>query len=165
MKLSLLSLATVTSAAVINTRNAAFEARNFTASCVLHSAMCLCVSLLLTHPPLPIQLTQHSYSLNAFQPGTMDTLGYNCTASDVGGPGILPEIKGGTCLPSSRTFDVVRNETGMTVIVSVQVSRLSYTRGRHFISNEQIKVIGGVTPTGDYTAYVGPKDFPLEYMW
>lgn len=98
-------------------------------------------------------------------PGTMDTLGYNCTASGVGGLGILPEINGGTCPPSSRTFDVLRNETGMTVIVSVQVSRLSYTRGAHFIPSEQIQIIKGVTPTGDFTAYVGPKDFPLERIW
>ncbi|KAK0657831.1 hypothetical protein B0T16DRAFT_319518 [Cercophora newfieldiana] len=146
MKLSILTLAAA-SAAVINARaDVVFEARNFTASCVPHSAMCF-------------------YSLNAFQPGTMDTQGYNCTASGVGGPGTLPEIKGGTCLPSSRTFDVLRNETGMTVIVSVQVSRLSYTRGAHFIPSEQIKVIPGVTPTGDYTSYVGPKDFPLYGIW
>ena len=146
MKLSLLALAPVVSAAVINTRDVVFEARNFTASCVPHSVMCY-------------------YSLNAFMPGTMDTLGYNCTASGVGGIGYLPEIKSGTCLPSSRTFDVYRNETGMTVVVSVQVSPLSYTRGAHFIPAEQIKVMPGVTPTGDYTVYVGPKDFPLERIW
>lgn len=98
-------------------------------------------------------------------PGTMDTQGYDCSASGIGGPGTLPEIKGGTCLPSSRTFDVVRSEGGMTVIISVQVSRLSYTRGRHFIPDEQIQVIPGLTPTGDYTKYVGPKDFPLERFW
>lgn len=95
-------------------------------------------------------------------PGTMDTQGYNCTASGVGGIGYLPEIKNGTCPPSSRTFDVYKNETGMTVVASVQVSPLSYTRGAHFIPTEQIKVMPGVTPTGDYTAYVGPKDFSLE---
>ncbi|KAK4158726.1 hypothetical protein QBC43DRAFT_143398 [Cladorrhinum sp. PSN259] len=146
MKLSLLALTSAASAAVITTRDVVFEARNFTASCVPHSAMCF-------------------YSLNAFMPGTMDTQGYDCTASGVGGPGTLPEIQGGTCLPSSRTFDVLRNETGMTVIVSVQVSRLSFTRGAHFIPSDQIQVIKGVTPTGDYTAYVGPKDFPLERIW
>ncbi|KAK1829969.1 hypothetical protein QBC39DRAFT_373313 [Podospora conica] len=148
MKLSLLPLATAASAAAIHPRDVVFEARNFTASCVPHSSMCF-------------------YSLNAFMPGTMDTLGYNCTASGVGGPGLLPEIEGGTCLPSSRTFDVYRNETagGMTVVVSVQVSRLSYTRGAHYIPAEHIVVMPGVTPTGDYTAYVGPKDFPLERIW
>jgi hypothetical protein len=41
MKLSLLALATAVSAAVINTRDVVFEARNFTASCVPHSVMCL----------------------------------------------------------------------------------------------------------------------------
>ncbi|KAK3312567.1 hypothetical protein B0H66DRAFT_596092 [Apodospora peruviana] len=147
MKLSLLALVTVASATAIGERDIVFEARNFTASCVPHSVMCF-------------------YSLNAFQPGTMDTLGYNCTASDVGpNRGVLPEIKGGTCLPSSRTFDVVHTEGGMNVTISVQVSRLSYTRGRHFIPNDQIQIIPGVTPTGDYTAYVGPKDFSLERIW
>lgn len=99
-------------------------------------------------------------------PGTMDTLGYDCTASAVtSGEGTLPEIKGGTCPPSSRTFDVVRSEEGLTVIGSVQVSRLSFTRGAYRIPNEHVKVMPGVTPTGDYTAYVGPKDFPLEGIW
>ncbi|KAK5655706.1 hypothetical protein OQA88_5639 [Cercophora sp. LCS_1] len=143
MKLSPLALATVASAAAINRDYAVFEVRNFTASCVPHSAMC-------------------QYSLNAFQPGTMDTLGYDCTAWGVGGgPGLLPEIKDGTCPPSSRTFDVVRTEGGFNLIVSVQVSRLSFTRGSHFVPDEQIQVIDGVTPTGNYAAYVGPKDFPL----
>ena len=150
MKLCLLSLATVASAAAITERQGTyypFEVRDFTASCVPHSALCF-------------------YSLNLFMPGTMDTQGYNCTASAVTtGLGSLPEIKGGTCLPSSRTFDVVRSNEGMTVIGSVQVSRLSYTRGAHLIPNEQIKVMPGVTPTGDYTAYVGPKDFSLESIW
>src|SRR5438105_732152 len=99
-------------------------------------------------------------------PGTMDTLGYNCTASGMGGPGILPAIQGGSCSPSSRTFDVLRNETGMTVIASVQVSRLSYTRGAHFIPSEQIQLTTqGDNPLEVYTAYVGPKDFPLERIW
>ncbi|KAK0623899.1 hypothetical protein B0T14DRAFT_428848 [Immersiella caudata] len=146
MKFSILALATAASAAVINPRHVVFEARNFTASCVPHSAMCF-------------------YSLNAFMPGTMDTQGYDCSASGIGGPGTLPEVKGGTCLPSSRTFDVVRSEGGMTVVISVQVSRLSYTRGRHFIPDEQIQVISGVTPTGDYVKYVGPEDFPLEAFY
>ncbi|KAK3292362.1 uncharacterized protein B0H64DRAFT_227402 [Chaetomium fimeti] len=144
MKLSLLAMATAASAAAVTKRDVVFEARNFTASCVPHSAMC-------------------HYSLNAFMPGTMDTQGYDCSASAPGaGVAILPEIQGGTCPPSSRTFDVVRSEEGLTVIVSVQVSRLSYTRGSHFIPNDQIKMIEGVTPTGGYQAYVGPKDFPLE---
>jgi len=97
-------------------------------------------------------------------PGTMDTLGYNCTASAPGaGVGILPDIKDGTCPPSSRTFDVVRGEEGgLKLIVSVQVSRLSYTRGSHFIPAEQIQWMEGVTPTGGYSAYVGPKEFPLK---
>ena|ERR1044071_7408481 len=96
-------------------------------------------------------------------PGTMDTLGYDCAASAPGaGVAVLPEIKDGTCPPSSRTFDVVRGEDGLTLIVKVQVSRLSFTKGSHFIPNEQIQIIKGVTPTGDYQAYVGPKDFPLE---
>jgi len=47
MKVSILALATAASAAVINTRDAVFEARNFTASCVPHSVMCL--SVLLKH--------------------------------------------------------------------------------------------------------------------
>lgn len=72
---------------------------------------------------------------------------------------------GASLLGLYRTSYVYRNETGMTVVVSVQVSRLSYTRGGHFIPAEQIKVMPGVTPTGDYTAYVGPKDFPLERIW
>ena len=129
------------------------------------TAPCACKVSLSFSRFLLHRLTEPSYSLNAFMPGTMDTLGYDCTASGVGGIGYLPEIRGGTCLPSSRTFDVYRNETGMTVIVSVQVSRLSYTRGAHFIPVEQIKVMPGVTPTGDYTAYVGPKEFPLERIW
>ena len=95
----------------------------------------------------------------------MDTVGYNCSASAPGaGVAILPEITKGSCPPSSRTFDIVRSEAGLTVIGSVQVSRLSYKRGRHLIPNEQIQTIKGVTPTGDVQAYVGPKDFPLEYF-
>jgi hypothetical protein len=96
----------------------------------------------------------------------MDTIGYNCTASAVTASlETLPEIKDGACPPSSRTFDVVRSDDGLTVIGSIQVSRLSFTRGAHFIPNEQIKVIPGVTPTGSYTAYVGPKDFSMERIW
>lgn len=98
-------------------------------------------------------------------PGTMDTLGYDCTGSalaEVGPSGpVLPEITDGTCLPSSRTFQVVRSEQGLTVIVSVQVSPISYTRGAHLIPNSQIKTIEGSVPTGNYQAYVGPKDFNL----
>ncbi|KAK1758850.1 hypothetical protein QBC47DRAFT_370651 [Echria macrotheca] len=147
MKLLLPALVTAASAAVIAPRDVVFEARNFTASC------------------LPPGSTTCFYSLNLFMPGTMDTQGYNCTASGTGGPGLLPEIQGGTCLPSSRTFDVLRNETGMTVIASVQVSRLSYTRGAHFIPSEQIQLTHGDDPLEVYTAYVGPKDFPLERIW
>jgi len=96
----------------------------------------------------------------------MDTQGYNCTASAVtSGPGTLPEIQGGSCPPSSRTFDITRSEEGLKVIGSVQVSRLSFTRGAYLIPKEHVQVIPGVTPTGDYTAYVGPKDFGLERIW
>lgn len=95
----------------------------------------------------------------------MDTQGYDCTGSGLAEAGpagpALPEIKDGTCLPSSRTFEVVRSEEGLTVIVSVQVSPISYTRGAHLIPNSQIKNIEGTTPTGNYQAYVGPKDFDL----
>ncbi|KAM7215270.1 hypothetical protein V8F06_009321 [Rhypophila decipiens] len=151
MKFSILALASATAVSAAPAPPAlgldvVFQARNFSASCVPHSAMC-------------------SYSLNAFQPGTMDTLGYNCTASGVAGwdnGPALPEIQGGTCLPSSRTFDVVRTKKGLEVIVSVQVSPISYTRGSHLIPNRQIKMIKGVTPTGNYQAYVGPKDFDLK---
>ncbi|KAK4450471.1 hypothetical protein QBC34DRAFT_349230 [Podospora aff. communis PSN243] len=149
MKFSILALAATAAAATIQLDQRQyhpFEVRNFTASCVPHSAMCF-------------------YTLNAFMPGTMDTQGYDCSASGIGGPGTLPEIQGGTCLPSSRTFDVRRTEGGMNLIVSVQVSRLSYTRGIHFIPDEQIQVVSGVTPTGDYVKYVGPKDFMTEYYW
>lgn len=41
MKFFILALATAASAAAINQRDVVFEARNFTASCVPHSAMCL----------------------------------------------------------------------------------------------------------------------------
>lgn len=94
----------------------------------------------------------------------MDTEGYNCTAFAPGaGVKVLPEIKDGTCPTSSRTFDVVRSDKGLTLTVKVQVSPISFTKGSHLIPNDQIQVIKGVTPTGDYQAYVGPKDFPLEY--
>ncbi|KAK4220790.1 hypothetical protein QBC38DRAFT_378330 [Podospora fimiseda] len=154
MKLSsLLFQAIAASAAAIDTsvidkRDVVFNVRDFSASCVPHSALCF-------------------YSFNVVHTGTMDVLGYECTASavGVGVPASLPEIQNGTCPPSSRTFDVVRSEDGITLIVSVQVSRLSFTRGSYFIHNEQIQLIKGVTPTGDYTAYVGPKDFDLERIW
>ncbi|KAM7184615.1 hypothetical protein V8F20_012138 [Naviculisporaceae sp. PSN 640] len=137
-----------TPAPPVDDLNVVFQARNFSASCVPHSALCF-------------------YSFNAFMPGTMDTIGYDCTGSaipEVGPRGpTLPEIKEGegTCPPSSRTFEVVRSKRGLTVIVSVQVSRLSYTRGAHLIPNSQIKTIKGTTPTGNYEAYVGPKEFNL----
>jgi hypothetical protein len=107
-------------------------------------------------------LTQYSYSLNVVIPGTVDTLACNCTASGFGGPRVLPEVKRGDCLPSSCTFEVPRNETGIIVIIGVQVSSLGYTRGAHFIPGEQIQLTPGMTPLEVYTAYVGPKYFPLE---
>ena len=105
----------------------------------------------------------HSYSFNVIQPGTMDTEGYDCNAKVPGaGPGELGEVKAGTCLPSSRTFDVVRSDEGLTLTVSVQVSPNSFTKGFHLIPNKDIKTVKGDTPTGDVQAYDGPKDFPLE---
>ncbi|KAK4183426.1 hypothetical protein QBC35DRAFT_112978 [Podospora australis] len=146
MKLSLLFQAAVASAAAIAKRDVVFKIRDFSATCVPHSALCF-------------------YSFNMFQPGTMDTLGYDCAASGVGGGVIgLPEVKQGTCPPSSRTFDAIPSEDGLTLIGRVQVSRLSYTTGSYFIPKDHIQVIKGVTPTGDYTAYVGPKDFDLERL-
>ncbi|CAG7564522.1 unnamed protein product [Fusarium equiseti] len=142
MKFSAVILATA--AATGATADAVFNVRDFTASCTPHSAMC-------------------SYSFNVIQPGTMDTEGYDCTAKVPGaGPGELPEVKAGTCLPSSRTFDVVRSDEGLTLTVSVQVSPNSFTKGSHLIPNKEIKTVKGDTPTGDVQAYDGPKDFPLE---
>ncbi|KAJ4010944.1 hypothetical protein NW752_007517 [Fusarium irregulare] len=142
MKFSAVVLATA--AATGATADAVFNVRDFTASCTPHSAMC-------------------DYSFNVIQPGTMDTEGYDCTAKVPGaGPGELGEVKAGTCLPSSRTFDVVRSDEGLILTVSVQVSPNSFTKGSHLIPNKEIKTVKGDTPTGDVQAYDGPKDFPLE---
>ncbi|KAJ4109663.1 hypothetical protein NW768_012099 [Fusarium equiseti] len=140
MKLSAVALVTATATGA--TADAVFNVRDFTASCTPHSAI---------------------YTFNVIQPGTMDTEGYDCTAKVPGaGPGELPEVKAGTCLPSSRTFDVVRSDEGLTLTVSVQVSPNSFTKGSHLIPNKDIKTVKGETPTGDVQAYDGPKDFPLE---
>ncbi|KAH8878753.1 hypersensitive response-inducing protein [Thozetella sp. PMI_491] len=141
MKLTFILAATGASALAVK-RYTVFEVSNFTASCIPHSVQCY-------------------YSFGVFQPGTMQTEPQHCSAFlTSAGVGQLPDVKEGKCEETSRTFDIVRGDDGLTLTVSQPVSPISNQTASHLIPADELVYAG--EPNGVVESYVGPKDFDLE---
>ncbi|KAI1846947.1 hypothetical protein JX265_006857 [Neoarthrinium moseri] len=136
------SAAAVASAATIGKRDVVFQVSDFTAGCIPHSSQC-------------------SYSFGVFQPGTMQTEPIKCSIQATGNPGgALPDVTGGTCEASSRTFAVTRGDAGLTFSVSQPVSPRSNQTGTYLIPADQLTFSG--EPNAVVETYTGPTSFDLN---
>ncbi|WYZ35892.1 hypothetical protein EsH8_X_000539 [Colletotrichum jinshuiense] len=140
---AILSTAAVATAAVIGKRDVTFSVSNFAASCIPHSTQC-------------------SYTFTVIQPGTMETTGVDCSALVSGNTdGTLPDVKGnGACDQSSRTFEVIRGDAGLTLTVSQPVTPSSNQTGSHLLPNDQFAISD--EPNAKVQSYTGPTAFDLE---
>ncbi|OLN96417.1 hypothetical protein CCHL11_00681 [Colletotrichum chlorophyti] len=139
---ALLSTAAVASAAVVGKRDVTFKVSGFSAGCIPHSTQCL-------------------YTFNVIQPGTMETTGVQCTALvPANTDGTLPDVKEGACALSSRTFDVVRGDLGLTLTVSQPVTPSSNQTGSHLLPKDQFVIYN--QPNAIVESYTGPSEFDLE---
>ncbi|KAJ8062276.1 hypothetical protein OCU04_008824 [Sclerotinia nivalis] len=136
----------VASAATLGQRDeAAFKVSDFSAGCIPHSTQCL-------------------YHFTLLQPGTMETVGVECSALVSGNTdGTLPNIGKweGTCKESSRTFWVVRQDDGLKLWASQQVSVASNTTASHLIPSSDLTMVH--YSLGDIQSYNGPTAFDLVY--
>ncbi|KAI1103988.1 hypersensitive response-inducing protein [Jackrogersella minutella] len=138
------ALLAVASAATIGKRDTVFSVSDFSAGCVPHSTQCL-------------------YSFAVIQPGTMETTPVNCTALvSANVDGTLPDVKDGTCGESSRTFDVVRGDDGLTFSVSQPITPSSNQTGSHLICNSELKISDA--PNAVVQSYTGPTSFDLNLV-
>ncbi|KAF9880100.1 22kda glycoprotein [Colletotrichum karsti] len=140
--LTILASAAVASAAAIQQRDVTFKVSEFSAGCIPHSSQC-------------------SYSFTVIQPGTMETTGVKCSGLfQASGTSNLPDVKEAPCTDSSRTFDVVRSDAGLTLTVSQPVTPSSNQTGSHLIPNDQL--VTATQPNAQVQSYNGPAAFDLE---
>ncbi|RGP78935.1 22kda glyco [Fusarium longipes] len=122
-----------------------FEVRDFTASCIPHSTFC-------------------EYSFKVIQPNSMDTWknAPECLARAQSTNYLLPDIKGGKCKDSSRTFDINHTKKGLVFTISQPISPKSDTVGRHIIPTKELTQ--STTPNAEVQSYKGPKSFQLTQV-
>lgn len=146
MRFSATTLFAATVAAAAVQRQSEFpvyEISNFVAQCVSHSTQCI-------------------YSFNVIRSGNGETSGAPCRATATAETGnLLPEIEGGLCEQTSRTFNVTRNEQGLEIAVSAPISPISNSVGVHQILDSELEVVTPENPNGAYQVYTGPQEFKL----
>ncbi|KAH7192891.1 uncharacterized protein B0J16DRAFT_333884 [Fusarium flagelliforme] len=137
--------AIVAAAAAGVNANAAFEVKDFTASCIPHSTFC-------------------DYSFKVIQPNSMDTWknAPKCTAHIQSANYMLPDVYNGKCEGSSRTFDIHHTKKGLVFTVKQQITPNSFTTGRRTIPNKELTQ--ATTPNAEIQSYKGPKQFELTQI-
>ncbi|KXJ88076.1 hypothetical protein Micbo1qcDRAFT_214614 [Microdochium bolleyi] len=144
MKFSAATLFAATAAAAAVKRQSEFpvyEVSNFVAQCVSHSTQCI-------------------YSFTVIRSGTGETTGASCRATATAENGnLLPELEGGVCELSSRTFSVSRNDQGLELSISAPISPISDSVGVHQILDSELEVVTPENPNGAYQVYRGPQEF------
>ncbi|KAK1976332.1 hypersensitive response-inducing protein [Colletotrichum cereale] len=147
MKFSvILSSAAVAAAAVINKREVKWEVSKFGANCIGHSTQC-------------------SVGFTVIQPQNGEFIGTQCDVRvsaipGAGGPNVIPDIFDAKCTNSSRTFNLVRSEEGLTLSVAQQISVVSFRNGTHLLPSSDFKITN--EPNAWVEAYTGPDAFNLE---
>ncbi|APA07630.1 hypothetical protein SS1G_00849 [Sclerotinia sclerotiorum 1980 UF-70] len=136
------------SAATIGQRDeAVFKVSDFSAGCIQHSTQCL-------------------YHFTLIQPGTMETVGVECSALvSAYTNGSLPNIGKwqGKCKDSSRTFWVVRQNEGLKLWASQPVTPASNQTASHLLPGTDFEMIK--YSIGSVDSYTGPTAFDLTYDW
>lgn len=104
-----------------------------------------------------------SYEFTVLRPNSMETTGVNCSILATASPaGTLPDVTGGTCEQSSRTFTVTRNDTGLTLSVTQPDTPSSNLTGAYTLPSDEL--VYSDEPNAVVESYTGPTSFDLNYV-
>ncbi|KAF4980513.1 hypothetical protein FZEAL_3501 [Fusarium zealandicum] len=121
-----------------------FEVRDFSASCMDHSTQC-------------------RYAFHVIRTGSMATWKHptHCAVLVGSGTGLLPNVKDAECdSSSSKTFDVVRGQKGLTLTITQGVSASNNESASHHIPYKQLQLTKPTQAT--LQSYKGPTRFFLD---